>query len=357
MTATAVSPRLRVVSDYTNLMREIKSEGLLARTVPFYSKVFAGVTLVGLLAWASVFVFAGSWWLLIPAAILGMCSAQYGFLAHEASHRQIFTSNKVNDWVGLVLADLFVGLGYGWWMHKHNKHHANPNKVGKDPDIAIHVLSFTPESLASKKGPERLLSKFQGILFPVLLLFTGFDLLFESFKALLNPKTKVNHRFIELAFLTVRVVTPVVIAYSTMNPLLATAFMLINMFVFGLFMGGAFAPNHKGMPVIPEDMKVDFLRRQVLTSRNIRPGVLMDFFMGGLNYQIEHHLFPSMPRPHLKRAQELTEAYCKRLAITYTETNLPGAYKAVIKHLHDVGMSRATVDPFDCPMKQFRYQV
>lgn len=357
MTAVStVSPRQRVVSDYTDLIAKIKTEGLLARTIPFYVRVFAGTTLVGLAAWTATFMLASTWWVLIPALILGICAAQYGFLAHEASHRQIFTSNKVNDNIGMVLADAFVGLGYGWWMHKHNKHHANPNKIDRDPDIAINVLSFTPESIASKKGMEKMLSKRQGVLFPVLLLFTAFDMLFESYKALLNPKTRVKHRFIELTLITGRVVVPIAIAFIIMNPFIASAFLMVMMMSLGVFMGGAFAPNHKGMPMIAKDAKVDFLRRQVLTSRNIRPGVLMDFFMGGLNYQIEHHLFPSMPRPHLKRAQQITEQYCKDLGIPYLEVNLPTAYKAVMKHLSDVGVGRKTADPFDCPMmKQFHY--
>lgn len=356
MTVTSVAPvRQRVLSDYTDLIAKIKQEGLLARTIPFYAKVFAGTTLVGLAAWTSVFLLASTWWVLIPALILGICAAQYGFLAHEASHRQIFTSNKINDNIGMVLADAFVGLGYGWWMHKHNKHHANPNKVDRDPDIAINILSFTPQDLASKKGLEKMLSKRQGVLFPFFLLFTAFDMLFESYKALLNPKTRVKHRFIELALITGRVVTPIAIAFSIMNPFIASAFLMVMMMALGVFMGGAFAPNHKGMPMIAKDAKVDFLRRQVLTSRNIRPGVLMDFFMGGLNYQIEHHLFPSMPRPHLKRAQQITEQYCMEKAITYTEVNLAQAYKSVMKHLDDVGLGRKTADPFDCPMLQMRY--
>lgn len=352
---TLPATKERVVSDYTDLMRTVRDEGLLGRTIPFYVKVFLLVTAVGVGSWFSVFLFAGSWWVLIPAAVLGVVAAQYGFLAHEASHRQIFTSNKINDRVGLVLADLFVGLGYGWWMHKHNKHHANPNKIGKDPDIEIKVLSFTPESLASKKGVEKFISKRQGILFPFLLLLTGFDLLFESFKALVNPKVKVQHRFVELVFLSIRVAAPVIIAFTTMNPLLASLFIIVNMCVFGLFMGGAFAPNHKGMPTIPHDLKVDFLRRQVLTSRNIKPSTVMDFFMGGLNYQIEHHLFPSMPRPHLRRAQQITQEYCRKKAISYTQVNMFQAYASVMKHLNNVGLSRESVDPFDCPMKKFRY--
>lgn len=349
------SPRTRVVSDYSVLLKQIKEHNLLARTVPFYLTLFIIVTIIGALAWVAVFMIGDSWWNIVPAVILGICTAQYGFLAHEASHRQVFSSNKVNDWAGIFLADLFVGLGYGWWTHKHNKHHANPNKVGKDPDIDINVLSFTKESLAKKKGVEKILSKNQGRLFFVFLPFTGFDLLFESYKALLNPKHKVKHRVLELVLLTVRVFAPMAVAFALMNPLLAIAFTMVTMCTMGFFMGGAFAPNHKGMKLVPETMKLDFLRRQVLTSRNIKPGFVTDLFMGGLNYQIEHHLFPSMPRPHLLKAKKLTEKYCLENGIPYVETNIIKAYKEVVGYLNEVGLSKESIDPFVCPLAQYRY--
>jgi Fatty acid desaturase len=85
----------------------------------------------------------------------------------------------------------------------------------------------------------------------------------------------------------------------------------------GLYLGSVFAPNHKGMPILSRDDDSDFLRRQVLTARNVRGGRLTDLLLGGLNYQIEHHLFPSMPRPSLRRAQPLVHAY------------LPGSWPAL----------------------------
>jgi len=74
----------------------------------------------------------------------------------------------------------------------------------------------------------------------------------------------------------------------------------------------------------------------------------MDTFMGGLNYQIEHHLFPNMPRPHLKKAQEIAKAYCETHTILYTETTITQSYGIVVKYLNRVGLA-AGGDPFDCP--------
>jgi fatty acid desaturase len=104
-----------------------------------------------------------------------------------------------------------------------------------------------------------------------------------------------------------------------------------------LYLGCAFAPNHKGMPVVDEGDELDFLRRQVLTSRNVRGGRLVDFALGGLNYQIEHHLFPSMPRPNLRRSQALIKRFCEERGLQYSEASLFASYEEALRHLHEVG--------------------
>jgi fatty acid desaturase len=104
------------------------------------------------------------------------------------------------------------------------------------------------------------------------------------------------------------------------------------------------------MPIVPASMKVDFLRRQVLMSRNIRGGRLTDFMMGGLNYQIEHHLFPSMPRPHLKLVQPMVREHCAKHGVDYTETSLVESYGIVVRYLNQVGLGER--DPFTCPLVQ-----
>jgi fatty acid desaturase len=85
--------------------------------------------------------------------------AQFGFLGHEAAHQQVFNSPKWNQWVGRILAGLCTGLSYGWWMDKHNRHHANPNKEGVDPDVASRVLVFTPEASDRRTGWAAALAK------------------------------------------------------------------------------------------------------------------------------------------------------------------------------------------------------
>jgi fatty acid desaturase len=124
-----------------------------------------------------------------------------------------------------------------------------------------------------------------------------------------------------------------------LSPLQAVVFLIVQQGLFGVYLGSSFAPNHKGMPVIGRDEKVDFLRRQVLTSRNIRGSLLTDLALGGLNYQIEHHLFPSMPRPNLRHAQAPVRAFCAQRGIPYSETGLLASYAQVLRHLHTTGQT------------------
>jgi fatty acid desaturase len=116
----------------------------------------------------------------------------------------------------------------------------------------------------------------------------------------------------------------------------ALLFVIVNKAAFGLYMALVFAPNHKGMPVLSASDELDFMRQQILTARNVRPGLITDYLYGGLNYQIEHHLFPAMPRNRLGEASEIVRAMCQRYGIEYYETSWLQSYKEIINHMHAV---------------------
>jgi fatty acid desaturase len=158
----------------------------------------------------------------------------------------------------------------------------------------------------------------------------------------------VERRWVEIAFVAVRLVGYLVLVFLVLSPGVAIAFLGVQLGLFGFYMGVTFAPNHKGMPVVPRDKTLDFLRRQVLMSRNIRGSRALDIAMGGLNYQVEHHLFPSMPRPHLRRAAPLIAAYCREHGIAYTQTGLFASYGIVIRYINRVGLGEREV--FTCPL-------
>ncbi|MCS5721824.1 acyl-CoA desaturase [Herbiconiux sp. CPCC 203407] len=310
---------------------------------------FAVIT-IALAAAVTAFVLLGdSWFQLIVAGFLGIVFTQYAFLAHEASHRQIFTSGRANDIAGRALANSVVGISYSWWMTKHSRHHANPNVLGRDPDIARDVVSFTEDDAAQAVGMLAWFTRRQGYLFFPILVLEGLNLHLHGLRTVFGPG-KVDKRPVEIAMLTTRLGLYITAVFVFLSPGVGAAFIGVQLAVFGVYMGASFAPNHKGMPVLAHDSKVDFLRRQVLTSRNISGGPLVQIFMGGLNHQVEHHLFPNMPRPNLRRAQTMVMAYCQAHDIAYTETTLVQSYAIVVRYLNSVGMV-AGGDPFDCPAR------
>lgn len=354
MSSTLTSPAL---THFNRVLHQVRDAGLLAKKPSFYVIRLAVLSVVAVGFWILGGVVANlsqqnQLWMIAAfavVALLGIVSAQYGFIAHEAAHRQVFRNNKVNDWTGLLLANLLAGLSYGFWLRKHNKHHQRPNQIGQDPDIAIRVLSFTTESKESKRGLERWVSDRQGYLFPLLLLFTGFDLLLDSFAGLARKDRKLSTRVLEFTLMMIRQLTPYVVFAVMFGPIWALALWFVMMMTFGFFMGAAFAPNHKGMPLVSKDSKLDFFSRQVLTSRNIKGSWLKDNLMGGLNYQVEHHLFPSMARPNLRKAHDIVAEYCRENDITLVEMNLLASYRVIMQHLNKVGLSNNS-DPFVCPM-------
>ncbi len=342
----------RTKSTYSVVSNAVKAEGLLSRTPWFYGLLLTGLSLAMVGLGIGFWLLGDSWFQLLIAAALGLLLTQFAFVAHEASHRQVRSFGPANDRLGRFLASGVVGMSYTWWMTKHTRHHANPNRVGSDPDIAWDTISFLPEDAAKQRGLLALITRKQGYLFFPLLTLEGLNLHFQSLRLLLS-KEQITGRWIELGLIVSRLSIYVAILFTFLPVGMGFAFLGVQLAVFGIYMGASFAPNHKGMPIVGADERLDFLTKQVRTSRNIRGGWWATALYGGLNYQVEHHLFPSMARPQLARASALVKAHCRTEGIPYTEANLFESYGIVIAYLNRVGLSAR--DPFDCPMvNEFR---
>jgi fatty acid desaturase len=323
-------------SDFADLMRRVKAAGLLKRRLGYYWAKIAVTGALLVTAWAAFVALGDSWWQLTVAGFLAVVFTQMGFIGHDAGHRQIFRSKRANYLVGLVHGNLALGLSYGWWVDKHNRHHAHPNTEGKDPDIDIGALAFTANQASAKRGPvTRFIARRQRYLFLPLLMLEAVQLHVSSVRAILEGG--LRNRVWEALFLVLHAAGYLTALMLVLPPVKAAVFLVVQQALFGLYLGCAFAPNHKGMPMLSADDKSDFLRRQVLTSRNVRGNILVDFALGGLNYQIEHHLFPSMPRPNLRRAQTIVREFCRQHGLAYCETTLLRSYAQALQHLHDVG--------------------
>jgi fatty acid desaturase len=334
MTTTGVETRYRS-ADFADLRRLIKDAGLLA---PRHGAYLCNATVVVMAlagCWAAFGVLGESWWQLLVAALLGLVFTQLGFLGHDAGHHQVMRGGHASAAIGLLAGNLAIGLGHRWWNDKHNAHHAHPNDLARDPDVGIGALVFDGAQASGRQGLARFVTRWQAVLFLPMLLLEGVSLHISSLRSIRARTGAV--RWLELGLLAVHVIGYVGVVLWFLPPGQALAFMAVHQAVFGLYLGLSFAPNHKGMPLLSEVDATDHLRTQVLTSRNVRPGRILDVALGGLNYQIEHHLFPSMPRHNLRAAQPLVQAFCASRGVAYLETGLLRSYGQALAYLHRVG--------------------
>jgi fatty acid desaturase len=321
-------------SDFATLTKELKAARLLDRRRGYYA---VRMTINGLLLGAIAVTFAllgDSWWQVLTAIVLAVASTQLAFIGHDAGHRQIFRSHRNNNVVGHVHGSL-TGISYQWWVAKHNRHHANPNHEDQDPDIEIHALAFSRAQAARKRGLYSWITKHQAFLFFPLLLAEAAVLRISGLIALCRNELRNPWR--EAALQILPLAAYLVAVFVVLSPVKAVVFIAVHQGLMGVYLGCSFAPNHKGMPIIAEGRRLDHLHKQVLTSRNVTGGRWVDALLGGLNHQIEHHLYPHMPRPNLRYAQPLVEDFCARHGIPYCKTTMLRSYAEVLRHLHDAG--------------------
>ncbi len=329
--STFSAPR---TGDFTELVRIVRGSGLLARRHGYYAIRMALNLAAFAAGWVAFALLGDSWWQLAVAAFLAVVSAQLAFIGHDAGHRQIFRSHRANDAVGYLHGAL-VGIGYQWWVGKHIRHHANPNHEADDPDLDIPLLAFCRAQVGDKNGFVRWTTKYQAFLFFPLLLLEGLNLHWAGIAAAKNGEVAAPRR--EIALIVLHVAVYLAAVFIVLSPPYAIAFIAVHQGLWGVYMGCSFAPNHKGMPTVPPGTKLDFFSKQVMTSRNVSGGRWTHFLLGGLNHQIEHHLFPSMPRPNLPRAQVIVQEFCAENGVAYAQCGFFASMGHVLRHLHEVG--------------------
>lgn len=307
----------------------------MERTPAYFAIRLTLIALAYVGGWTAFVLIGASWWQLVTAVALAVVFGQVGLVSHELAHRQIFNGRRLSEGVGRLVGNLGIGLGYGWWQDKHTRHHANPNHEEFDPDVQAELFVWSQDQADRARGLPAFFGRYQAFLFYPVLLLEALNLHYGSVRALLRPSTK--HRVLEGVLLAAHFVLYLGLVFVVLEPLQAVVFIVIQQGLFGVYLGCIFAPNHKGMPTLKKGEKLDFLRKQVLTSRNVRGGAFTDLALGGLNYQIEHHLFPNMPSPHLAKAQPIVRDYCEEIGVPYHETGFFRSHAEALSHLYRVG--------------------
>ena len=331
--ALPLEPQNLKDNDYAELKRLIKQQGLLDTQLGYYA--FKSVLNLILLAISVVLMMVvdNIWLHLLNAAYLAFVLVQMGFIGHDVGHQQVFRSARNNEIFSLVMS-FVVGMSRSWWIEKHNQHHSNPNHLDLDPDIDIPILAFSEEQALSKRGFYKQVTRYQAFLFYPMLCLQGIGLRLASLLYII--RNKVKYPVAEPILMAAHLVIYGVVVIYLVGAWQGMLFSVVNQLAVGLYTGWTFAPNHKGMPVLDSESQLDFLTKQVITARNVKSSFINDFMYGGLNYQIEHHLFPSMPRNRLKEAQKIVRLYCQSRSVPIHETSVLQSQREILQYLHRV---------------------
>ena len=187
-----------------------------------------------------------SWWQLAVAVFLAVVFTQIGFLGHDAGHRQVFASRRASYVAGVLLGNLGIGLSCGWWVGKHNRHHAHPNTEGADPDIAAGALAFTAAQARASRGVAGLVFRYQAYLFFPMLLGEAVSLHAASIRALTSRAAR--HRPVEAALLAAHLAGYLTAVLLVLSPVKAAVFILVQQGLFACTWAAPSPPTTRACP-------------------------------------------------------------------------------------------------------------
>lgn len=305
------------LSEYEKLVAEVAAAECFKRTYLAHTLVSL-VTLTGLGLSAYVITTTDTLWIqLLNACVAAFFTVQLGLLGHDLSHDGVFASKKKNDLWALVVWGIGCGLSEGRWFSKHNAHHRSPNHIGNDPDVDIPFIFSHEQASLYPAFYHKYLFPYQEYLFWVGVWFVYPYNILNSMKFLFREFSwrSATEIFLMLTHFTLTFgFTFWFLPIST-----AILFNLTVMLAAGVYMGMIFAPNHKGEDMLTPEEEHNWVH-QITLTRNLIPSPVVSYFFGGLDRQVEHHLFPTMSRFQYHRAQEIVRGFCAEKNIPYKET-------------------------------------
>ena len=315
------------------LVNELSAAGCF-RPAPVRTALYGLFVLSGYAAAYAGLLTAPGWGLrLLCLATVAFLCVHAGFIAHEAGHGAITRNRRIGDAIGQVSHTLLTALCYSYFRHIHTQHHPHCNDRSRDPDMQSEFFSMYRQSAEEKTGLGRVISRHQPVLIWILVSLQGLTLKLDSLKYLRRNArtTRVDQALLALhVFLWL---VPPVMALGLADALVNYA--LMTWFI-GPYTGAIFLVNHIGTRVIEPEENLPMFVQEIAVTRNLGASRLQDFFFGGLNNHIEHHVFPSMPTARLPVARRITRDFCRRHGIAYREMSWFAAAREVTQHFRAI---------------------
>lgn len=317
---------------YTELRKEALEAGYLKPTYGYYLLLVVTDWTAFFLSLYTLFTSNTPLTVFLSSILLGFFFVHAGGLTHDLGHRQVFLSSKLNDIFGMVIGAL-MAVPYKVWCRNHNLHHANPNEQDLDPDLDS-VFTFAEERENNKTGLAGFIRRNQHWLYYLLGSLGGISFRLKGLKHLCTDYQPVPKLDVILLLFGICLWwgTPFVM-FPFWKACIAV---LTYTFVAGFYLANVFAPNHKGMPQLKKGVEYSFFEQQVITARNVKCGIFLDYVLLGLNYQVEHHLFPNASRCQMKNLHTLTSKVCKKYNVPLVEMDIIETNRFIIQELRAV---------------------
>jgi fatty acid desaturase/predicted heme/steroid binding protein len=330
----------RFEEGYRDLRNRLIAMGMFnANPLYYVYKVLSTLSIWAVAVYCAVK--SDSFWVhMLGALLMGLFWQQSGWLAHDFIHHQVFKNRFLGDLSGIFIGNVWQGFSLQWWKTKHNTHHAVPNlhessPLASDGDPDIDTMPLLAWSKRMARGAKdsafgRFMIRHQAwFYFPLLLgarlawnhqswLFCfGGDGKWVTKNAEIDMK---KNKHIRLEQIGISIHYAWLLYVLSCMPLLdAVLYFFIAQTSCGLFLAFVFGLGHNGMAVYPADERPDFWKLQVSTTRNVTSNWFSDWFCGGLQYQVDHHLFPSLPRHNLGKVHKLVHQFCIDYNVRYVK--------------------------------------
>ncbi|CAO2584662.1 Acyl-CoA (8-3)-desaturase [Lemmus lemmus] len=327
-----------LTDEFRELRTTVERMGLLKANHLFFLLHLLHILLLDVAAWLTLWIFGTS---LVPfflcTVLLSTVQIQAGWLQHDFGHLSVFSTSTWNHLLHRFVIGHLKGAPASWWNYLHFQHHAKPNCFGKDPDIKMHplilalgkVLSVELGKQKKKYMPYNHQHKYFFLIFPpgVVPFFFQWYIFYFVFK---------RKEWVDLAWM--------LSFYArfcfTYMPLLGLKGLLGLFLLFRLLESIWFVwvtqMNHLPMH-IDHDRNVDWVSTQLQATCNVDQSAFNDWFCGHLNFQIEHHLFPTMPRHNYHKVAPLVQSLCTKYGVKYKSKPLLSAFADIVYSLKESG--------------------
>ncbi len=274
----------------------------------------------------------GFWTVFFLYVIMGFGMAGVGLsIMHDANHGSYSKKDKVNTWVGRII-NLVGGYALNWKIQHNVLHHSYTNVHGHDEDIStIGLMRFTPDEEWKPIHKYQYLYAwfFYGLMTVMWMTTKDFQQL-KRYKEMnllknFNESYKKNlYKLIgsKILYYCLTIILPIIIL--PISWYWVVLFVLVMHYIAGFILGIVFQPAH----VVPEttfvkptdDLTIEnnFAIHQMETTSNFAPkSRIFAWYVGGLNYQVEHHLFPNICHVHYKKLSKIVKATAEEFNVPY----------------------------------------